>query len=252
MSLFDYSDSPVPVRSTLAEGHRRAFERIARPGMWWTGPERVAIAAESRAAFDCELCKERKQALSPFAVDGEHDRPTQEGLAPLPDAAVDAVHRLVTDPARLSGEWVETLTKDGELTVEQYVEMIGVTTQTLSIDTVHRGLGIPLESLPEPRDGEPSRRRPTQAAMEGAWVPMVRPDKLDPEDEDLYGGGRTGNVIRAMSLVPNEVRALTDLSGAQYLSMPQMMAWGEQFRSITRPQIELVAGRVSALNECFY
>ena len=30
------------------------------------------------------------------------------------------------------------------------------------------------------------------------------------------------------------------------------MKFGQQFRSITRAQIELVAGRVSALNECFY
>ena len=252
MSLFDYSDSPFTIRADLADGHRRAFERIARPGTWWSGAQRVAIAAESRAAFDCALCKERKQALSPVGVDGEHDRPAEPRSAELPEAVVDAIHRLVSDPARLSQEWVESLTESGEITVEQYVEIIGVTTQTLSVDTVHRGLGLPLESLPEPEPGEPSRRRPTQAAMEGAWVPMVRPDQLDPEDEDLYGGGRTGNVIRAMSVVPSEVRALTDLGASQYLSMPQMMQFGEQFRSITRPQIELVAGRVSALNECFY
>ena len=50
----------------------------------------------------------------------------------------------------------------------------------------------------------------------------------------------------------NHRRALSDLSGAQYLTLPQMMQYTEQFRSITRAQIELVAGRVSALNECFY
>jgi hypothetical protein len=59
-------------------------------------------------------------------------------------------------------------------------------------------------------------------------------------------------VIRALSLVPDEVRQLLDLSAAQYLSAPQMMQFGRDFRSISRAQIELVAGRTSALNECFY
>jgi AhpD family alkylhydroperoxidase len=31
-----------------------------------------------------------------------------------------------------------------------------------------------------------------------------------------------------------------------------MMDFGHNYRSISRAQIELVAGRVSALNECFY
>ena len=84
-------------------------------------------------------------------------------------------------------------------------------------------------------------------------MPMVQKAKLDPEDADIYGpGARTGNVIRAMSLVPAEVRAMRDLSGAHYLSMDQMMDFATRHRAISRGQIELLAGRVSALNECFY
>ena len=249
--LFAYDSAPVPVRADLADAHRRAFARIAAPGTWWTGAERVALAQESRAALGCSLCARRKQALSPFAVDGDHDRPAS-APATLPEGAVDAVHRLVTDPARLSQTWLDELIATGDLTVEQYVELVGVVTQTMSIDAVHTGLGIAFEALPEPVEGEPTRRRPSGAAMEQAWVPMVLPDNLDPEDRDLYGGGRTGNVIRAMSLVPDEVRALRDLHGAQYLTSDQMMQFGSKFRSIDRAQMELVAGRVSALNECFY
>jgi hypothetical protein len=58
-------------------------------------------------------------------------------------------------------------------------------------------------------------------------------------------------VLRALSLVPAEVRAWTGVSQAQYLS-PERMVRFERFRALDRAQIELVAARVSALNECFY
>jgi hypothetical protein len=54
-----------------------------------------------------------------------------------------------------------------------------------------------------------------------------------------------------LSLVPSELRAWQDLSAAQYLQPDQMLQFGN-VRGISRSQIELVAGRVSLLNECFY
>jgi len=49
------------------------------------------------------------------------------------------------------------------------------------------------------------------------------------------------------------VRGWMGVAGAQYLSMKGMMQFnGDLGRSIDRMQIELVAGRVSAINECFY
>jgi hypothetical protein len=70
-------------------------------------------------------------------------------------------------------------------------------------------------------------------------------------DADLFGAGRTPNVMRAMSLVPEEVRGLLDLGEAHYLSTERMMDL-RAGRALDRAQMELVAGRVSALNECFY
>jgi hypothetical protein len=57
--------------------------------------------------------------------------------------------------------------------------------------------------------------------------------------------------MRAMSLVPDEVRGLVDLSAAHYLAPTAMMDLSAGL-SLDRAQIELIAGRVSALNECFY
>lgn len=242
---FDYDHSPDPIRPDLAPAHRRAWERIARPGTWLDGAERVAVAAEVRAALGCALCRDRKQALSPYAVPGVHDSVTT-----LSPPQVDAVHRITTDAGRITGRLLAELQAEG-IGDGAYVEMIGITTQVLSIDAFHRALGLPLEPLPAPQPGAPSRRRPAGAAEEGAFVPMVKPARLDPEDRDLYGGRFTGNVIRALSLVPAEVRALRDLSAAQYLEETEMVRLGSS-RALGRAQIELVAGRVSALRECFY
>ena len=54
-----------------------------------------------------------------------------------------------------------------------------------------------------------------------------------------------------MSLVPDAVRELQDLSASHYLP-PKDIVRLRQGRAIDRMQMEFVAGRVSALNECFY
>ncbi len=244
MSSFAYVDAPVAIRDDIPAAHRRAWERLAAPGTWWTGAERVAIAAEVRNAQHCALCRARKRALSPSAVAGQH-----EHLDALPEAAIDVIHRVASDPGRLSEAWCkEVLTG---LSEEQYVELIGVVVSVVSIDSLHRGLGVPLEPLPEPTSGEPLRKRPASAQREAAWVSMIPSSAVGGEESDLWPKGRTGNVVRALSLVPAEVRGLKELSAAHYLGMDEMMDL-EKGRSLDRRQIELIAGRVSALNECFY
>ena len=100
MSEISYDDAPVPVREDLPAAHRRAWRRLAEPGTWWTGAERVAIAAEVRNARRCRLCAERKQALSADSVSGQHDT-----VGGLPTAAVEVAHRVTVDNGRLSQTW---------------------------------------------------------------------------------------------------------------------------------------------------
>ena len=121
----------------------------------------------------------------------------------------------------------------------------------ISIDAFCRGIGVPLHPLPEPRAGEPARLRPAAARDEGAWVPMLPPDAATGDLADLWRRGRSANVIRALSLVPDEVRGLRELSSAHYLGFEEMMDL-RAGKALDRLQIELVAGRVSALRECFY
>ena len=246
MQDISYSAALVPVRDDFVAAHRRFWQRLASPGAWWTGAERVAIAAEVRQARHCGLCKARQKALTPVAVEGQHDH-----LGTLPDAAVDVIHRVVTDPGRLSRKWFQDTLAAG-LAAEQYVEIIGTLVAMVSIDSFCRGIGVPLHSLPEPQPGAPSHYRPPGAMQEDAWVPMIPVDRATGAEADLYGGQAVGNVIRAMSLVPDEVRTLFDLSAVHYLPMGQVRDPSASTGTLNRMQMELIAGRVSALRQCFY
>jgi len=222
------------------------WNRLAAPGTWWTGRERVAIAAEVRAARDCAACHARRLALSPEAVVGGHGS-ASAGL--LPEVVVDCVHRITTDPGRLSRSWFGRLMASG-LEDAAYVEIVGLVAAVVGIDAVCRGLGAALHPLPEARSGRPSRRRPAAARLEGAWVPMIPAHAARGSEADLWGL-RTANVLRALSLVPEAVRDLKSLSAAHYLPMEDVPNPYAR-RSLDRAQMEFVAGRVAALNECFY
>jgi hypothetical protein len=241
-----YGNSAYAVADSLTAAHSRFWGRLAGAGAWWTGAERVAIATEARRARECDLCRRRKQSVSPYFVEGEHDR-----AGDLPEVAVDAVHRLVTDASRLKREWLDRAVAAG-LSVERYVELLGTVVALVSIDSFCMALGLPEHPLPAPRAGEPSRYRPASARPEEAWVPLVPEDNSGTPEADLWPAGRIGWVVRAMSLVPDEVRTLHDLSAAHYLEMEDVPNPRAARGHLTRPQMELVAGRVSALNGCFY
>jgi hypothetical protein len=246
MQDISYSTTLVPVRDDFAAAHTRFWKRLASPGAWWTGPERVAMAAEVRQARHCALCRARREALTPAAVEGQHDH-----CGALPDAAVEVIHRVVTDSGRLSQKWYKDTLAAG-LSAEQYVEIIGTLVAMVSIDSFCRGIGVPLHPLPEPQPGAPSYYRPPGAVQEDAWVPMIPVDRAIGAEADLYGGQAVGNVVRAMSLVPDEVRTLCDLSTAHYLPMGQVRDPSASVGALNRMQMELIAGRVSALRQCFY
>jgi hypothetical protein len=247
VQAFSYSESPYKIREDLGQAYREYWARLAMPGSWWAGAERIAIAQESRNALTCEFCTQRKQAVSPYSVAGEHDH--EDTLDPL---AVDAIHRIITDQTRITNSYVQDNLANG-LSQEKYVELAGITVVTLSIDEFNRALGLPLEPLPEPIAGEPSHYRPALAIEGMGFVPMIPAEGNVGPEADLWPEGANANVLRAFSSVPDAVRDWMAVGAAQYLSMAGMQIFaGDTGRSIDRMQIELVAARVSSHNECFY
>jgi hypothetical protein len=233
-ALVSYDDAPVTVRPDITSTHQAAWDRLSRPGTWWGGRERIAIATETRAAPGCALCRDRKGAVSPYAIDGEHDR-----VRALPEPVVDAVHRIATDPGRLTERWYRELV-DESIDAAAFVELLGVVITVVGIDTFGRALGVSAPDLPRPQEGEPTRVRPPGARVDGHWVPSV--PAADPT---------TPNVRRALSLVPAEAQAFEEMGAVMYLPLDDLMEFGRD-RAISRPQMELLAARVSAINQCFY
>jgi hypothetical protein len=242
-----YSSTPLPIRADLAAAHARAWERIARPGTWWDGTARVAIAAETRQAPLCALCRRRKEALFPLAVEGAHD-----SLGQLPEPAVEVVHRVRTDPGRLGEGWYRGVIAHG-FSPEQYVEIVSVVAHIIAVDTMARGLGLDASALPDPEPGAPSRYRPKGATRGEAWVPWLEPAVATNAEIGIYPSDRPpANIMKAMSLVPDEVVSFFDLVSHQYLPGDVMRDFAHEYRAITHAQIELLAARVSALNRCLY
>jgi hypothetical protein len=247
VEYFSYEDSPYPVRADIAEAHREYWRRLAQPGSWWTGADRIAIAAELRASRTCNFCKKRKQALSPYTDELDHEVTTD-----LPAIVVDAIHRIMTDQNRITRSWVESNVDSG-LGEEAYVELTGIVVAVISIDEFNRGLGLDFEPLPEPEPGEPDGYRPPNLVRDTGFVPMLGKGSAKGQEADLWPGAFTANVLRALTLVPDALRDWKMLAGAQYLSMEDMGNFvGKDDRAIDRAQMEIVAGRVSSYNECFY
>jgi hypothetical protein len=245
MSTIKYDDSSYPVRDDLVSAHQRAWKHLSKAGSWLTGDERVKIMAETRHARSCATCAAVKDALSPFAVTDAHDAGTD-----LPENWVNMIHLIVADPGRLTYGWYKK-TIDGGIAETHFVEIVSVVAHTTAIDTFAKGLGVPVRNLPKPQDGAPSHYRPKEARQHQAWAPNIAWDEFGPDEADYFVGPES-SIRRALTLIPDEARSFFDVTSAQYLAGPQMLDFSQEFRAITHLQIELLAARVSALNQCTY
>ncbi len=203
---------PLPLNKGYIDGLNNEWRHLASPGTWWTGAERVAIAAVARAAR-------------------EHQR---QPPVELPTPAIEAAKRLSAEP-HIDADWVNQLTAGG-LMVEAYVELLGIVARLNAVDSFMFGIATDApQPLPNPIAGDPSHRRVDAAAPNGGLVPTV-------------GKASAPN---ALSAVQAETDAMLDLHGVLYLSIEEMGDL-EITKSLTRAQMEFVAARTSLLNDCFF
>jgi hypothetical protein len=234
-------ESIALLRDDLKTAHAVSWAELAHPGAFLTGAQRLAVIRATRAASDCALCDKRKAALSPFAVTGTHDSAGDDSNGPTLDApVVDMIHRLSTDPGRLTRAWFDALIAAG-VSVETYVELVSLVTTSVIVDTLHRSLGLALPELPEPVAGTPTGEVNRDAVDCGAWVPVFAAE----QDIAETGLPTVPNIARAMGLVPSAV-ALFFRTFRPHYQLKDISL------SISRAQTEFVAARVSSLNECFY
>jgi hypothetical protein len=208
---FEVDDAVLPVPDGLREELRHQWQQLAAPGTWLSGDERVSVAGEARAA---RTFADAHTGLDPLLTEAAQ--------------SVSAAAHLITR------EWVSDLLARG-LTVERFVEVVGIVSRLAAIDAYVRGIGSAEEPLPDPVAGEPTRSRNPDVRLRRAFVPT------HPEDGARY----------ALSAVPAEQEARDRLHAQLYLSMEQMADLSYQ-GLLSRAQMELLAARVSLLNNCFY
>lgn len=236
-----YADSKYPIREDLDAIHAKQLNQLASPGTWGTGAQRLAIAIEARqACYDA----------------GIQEKPEDPGVPSeitLSEVTRNMVHKLAVSPKDfLENSYHDA--KKGGLSDEQYVEIVGIVSRVTDMDVFARGIGVPLRPLPAAQPGEPSRNRPEAAKPEMAWVPTIpNAPEGGPEADELYGGKHLSYIVRGMSLVPDELRMHMELEKSQYLPVEKILVPDYQHHEgFTRAQSEIVAGRISALNECFF
>ena len=62
----------------------------------------------------------------------------------------------------------------------------------------------------------------------------------------------SANIRRALTYVPATARSFWEMANVLYMTGAQMRDFGTEYRAISHAQIEMIAGRVSALNQCVY
>jgi len=226
-SLPNDSIQSLPVRRETAAAHDAAIRSIAAPGSWWNGADRLAIVRETRTAPSCSLCSQTGSE-TPLAAstDREHD-----SGGTLPPIAVEAIHGIRNDSGRLTRRWFDDVIDMG-LLPEAYVELVSVTASSVIFDTFSLGIGKDLPTLPDPVPGEPTIERADDVVDAGAWLPLAREG--------------SANILRSLGLVPSALELFFGTFACSYYMRP------DSAFSLTRSQVELVASRVSATNECFY
>lgn len=184
------------------------WEHFARPGPTLTGGQRIAMLSAVR------------------------------GARSWPDGTAEATQHLATtlyrDPGAVDEHVVRESAEDGG--DPRAVEVIATVSMLSAVDGTHRALGLPLEPLPMPHDGEPTgaileglRRRRTHVPMPAGPIPV------------------------ALDLLPDEGAAFQSLFGPQYMTGREM-AFDDFARvpGLDRAQMEVVSMATSIHNECFY
>jgi hypothetical protein len=209
------------VRDDLAAAHRSALRHIVGPGCRFTGARRVQIAEVARDAY---LAAE----------------PSPPWVRPFGDAPLDVSYRLARHAGTMSREWYEQVISEGMHPLE-WVEVVGIVVATVPAVAFARAAGLPAPSIPDSIGGEPHGREAAELAPATLnWVPVAAP------------ADRTASVVQALSALPDEWDNLWQLASAQYMSDAQMAdpLWNRG--TLSRPQMELTAGRISRIRECFF
>lgn len=214
------------VDDDIVSACRISWDHLGRPGAWWTGLERLAIAEQIRRSAPRPLWDRAPELVD---VGDESDGHLSAFVRSLTE-------RVTTQPSSIDHKtYLHIVERIGE---DAYAELAAIATQLVPIDHLHDALGLEREPFPTAEPGQPTEERPADLVDDVAFLPTVPAEGL-PHVAVSLSLAQADNARRMLL-----VRAM--YSGRSFGDM----VWTH--RALSRPQIELVAARTSALNECFY
>ncbi len=220
-------DDVIGIDPALSAGSVAVWKELGSPGAWWTGAQRLAIADVARNAAPRPLW-DRPPRLDAI--------PVEAGDAILSPFVVALTERVAVEPSSITRDLVALILE--RMGDADYAELCSVVCQVVAIDHFRAALGLEPAPLPEPLRGEPSGVRPQGMADVGGHIEMT---------EQQPGP----NVGRSLSLAGDDHMRWLMLVFAMYAGdLFAEMVWDDS--ALSRPQVELIAARTSALNECFY
>lgn len=169
------------------------------------------------------LTGERRVSIARAARNGSEGDVLQDFARHLYAVPASVTERVVRTAADIVGE-------------PMTVETIGVVARLSAIDRVHSVLDVELEPLPDPEPGEPTGVLAKELERRRCHVPMP-----------------PGPIPFALDLLPDEGQRWQEMFGPLYMTEAEMSdPHFHRDPGLDTPQLETVAARISALNECFY
>jgi len=202
--MTDVFDSSTAIDDVVDEQWRA----LGEPGTWLDGFERVAVVRAARSATTA--------------------------VTSAPSSMEEVAGLVAHHAATITADTVDAIEANG-IDRSTYVEIVGIVSRVVAIDTFERGIGRNPPSFPDAVDGTPSRGPVPEARRRAGWVSTV---------------GAIGPPT-ALSSVRREAADQEALHEVLYLSYSGMGDLDAD-RGLHRTQIELVAARVSLLNDCFF
>lgn len=210
------------VRHDIVHAHRQTWKAIASAGSFWSDVDRLEIAKQARAA------RSQRSDL-PFNRSYPDSRLNRNTL--------ETVRKVAADAGKIDRLWAKK--QIASIGDGPYAELVAIVASVSAVDAFSEALGRPREMLPKATGGSCSGVKSDNATDIGGYLPMV-----DPWDGP--------NVSRALSLVPAANALFMQNVSSMYVGRGggfNDMVWDGP---LSRPQAELLAARVSSVNECFY
>lgn len=192
---------------------------LATCGTWFSGSQRLSIAAAARATDDA------RRLDTPDASPNESADAADE----LSPAALDAAAMIALAPATMTNSDIERWESAG-LNRFELIEIVGIVSRLHAVDTLLLLNGTPVADLPPPVAGTPRRKAPRKAKQRASRLPTTAP-----------------GAIGALSGVPAESEARDRLHRALF-GADRLAA----LPGLTRLQMEFLATKTSIVNQCVY